>query len=120
SAESVTPIESASKSAEQPVKASSKGKASVLGQKPSMERQLNDAWYNRGSIQDSYQILQLLGAETSELSEKGLILKQRVEGAYRLFNSTLEVPPRTHGCVYTPESGRVMYTVHSTPIFNSN
>lgn len=88
--------------------------------KPSVERLLNDAWYNRGSIQDSYQILSSLEDATSELSERGSILKQRVEAAYRLFKQGVEIPVRTQGCAYKPESGRVMYTVHSTPIFNSN
>lgn len=119
-AKSIPPIEPAVTSPQPAGNGSSKGKVSAPAQKPSVERQLNDTWYNRGSIQDSHEILQALGKETSQLSEKGLILKQRVEGAYRLFNQELEVPARTQGCAYTPETGRVMYTVHSTPIFNSN
>ncbi|GAB3595822.1 Putative glycosyltransferase EpsF [Corynebacterium faecale] len=100
------------------VKPKSKGISATP--QPSVERQLNDAWYNRGSISESYAILQALGDNTSKLSDKGLILKKRVEGAYRLFNGQLKVPNRSQGCAYTPENQRIMYAVHSTPIFNSN
>lgn len=88
--------------------------------KPSVERDLNDAWYNRGSINESYGILQSLGNDTSQLSENGLVLKKRVEGTFRLYNGQITVPERSQGCAYTPEKQRVMYAVHSTPIFNSN
>lgn len=86
----------------------------------SPEQRLNDAWYNRGSITDAIVVLNSLDDDSSELSDKGKILKDQVEGIYRLFVDTPDIPDRLKGCAYTPEHGRVMYAVHSTPVFNSN
>lgn len=87
---------------------------------PSLERQLNDAWYNRGALTEAREILKSFDDNKNPLSEKGKLLAKQLEGIYQLSIGRVEVPIKSEGCAYTPEADRVMYTVHSTPVFNSN
>ncbi|WP_156802479.1 glycosyltransferase [Corynebacterium lubricantis] len=84
------------------------------------ESELNKAWYERGSISESEKILRTAQKHDYEFSAAGQRTVDRVEGSVRLRNGAISVPPRLADVAYLPELGRIMYAVHSTPIFNSN
>lgn len=85
------------------------------------EKDLVRAWYGDGSISSAAAIIEELSAEQMELaSEKTQRLITRIKGIVAVANSQLEVPPRTDSPAYLVEDDRVMYCVHSTPVFNSN
>lgn len=81
---------------------------------------LNHAWYQEGSINKSHKLITNAAVDFDVLPEKTRILIKRVKGAYRLSQQNLVIPKRSLGCAYLPEPDRVLYAVHSTPVFNSN
>ncbi|MEE1650733.1 glycosyltransferase [Brachybacterium sp. J144] len=83
-------------------------------------RVINRTWFGHGMIEEPAalaiahpELVEQLGAK-----EKGII--ERVLGDDRLRREGVTVPPRSSGAVFLPEPSRVMYCVHSTPVFNSN
>lgn len=81
---------------------------------------VNRLWFDHGSISDSASFVERHRSKINDLSPAMEILCQRILGEYRLQQSGATIPSRSHGPVYTPERNRVMYCVHSTPVFNSN
>lgn len=83
-------------------------------------RVINRTWFAHGLIDEPAR----LAAENPQLiaelndREKGIV--ERVLGDHRLRHGGVEVPPRAQGAAYLPEPTRVLYCVHSTPVFNSN
>lgn len=83
-------------------------------------RVINRQWYGEGLIREPAVLLLEHGELVETLSAKHRQLASRILGHHRLAENGAPVPPRAKGVAYTPEPGRVMYCVHSTPAFNSN
>lgn len=81
---------------------------------------LNRAWFQRGDISKCEKLIADYPDLVSKFPPNGMELVGRVHGEARLRDGRIEVPPRAHGVAYRPEIGRVMYCVHSTPVFDSN
>lgn len=81
---------------------------------------LNRAWFQLGDISRCEKLL----ADHSDLAvilpAKGKELVARIHGAVRLRSGRIGVPPRAHNAAYRVEPDRVMYCVHSTPVYDSN
>lgn len=84
------------------------------------EKRLSDAWYHEGSVSAAAGILESIKRQSVVLTPQGRLTALRVEGASRLKEKGVNVPPRSKDKAYVPEPDRVMYAVHSTPVFNSN
>ena len=83
-------------------------------------RVVNRLWYNHGAIKTPADFIFENQDLVTGLAPKDVILVQRVLGEDRLRKNGITVPARAAGIAYVPEPGRVMYCVHSTPVFNSN
>ncbi|WP_025387292.1 glycosyltransferase [Corynebacterium casei] len=83
------------------------------------ETELKRLWYDAGKISESYDLIHRTSVDTSQDEKLTRLIKQ-VKGEYRLFNSEIVLSSMEGGASYIPELGRVMYCVHSTPVFNSN
>lgn len=81
---------------------------------------LNRVWFQQGSISDCEALLTAHPDLVKGLPEKGQDLVRRIRGEARLRAGRVTVPPRSHGSAYRTERGRIMYCVHSTPVFDSN
>ena len=83
-------------------------------------RVVNHRWFTRGEIREPAALLRehpslvaLLGPEQRRVAEQIL-------GYERMLQAAPQIPARASGAAYTPEPGRIMYCVHSTPTYNSN
>ena len=81
---------------------------------------LSRTWFQRGDIAACETLLAENTDLLGELPHEGGELVARIRGELRLRDGRITVPPRAHGAAYRVEHGRVMYCVHSTPIFDSN
>ncbi|WP_422115729.1 glycosyltransferase [Brachybacterium sp. UNK5269] len=81
---------------------------------------LNRAWFQRGDVTSCETMLTDHPDLVDELPDKGKELVARIHGESRLRDGRVTVPPRAHDAAYRVEHGRVMYCVHSTPIYDSN
>ena len=81
---------------------------------------LNRAWFHRGEITGCEALIAEHPELVARFPPKGSELVGRVRGEARLRDGRVVVPPRAHRPAYRVESGRVMYCVHSTPVFDSN
>lgn len=93
---------------------------SVWATQKSFERALNYQWYNLGSISGAKSFIDDNPRWVPEASDRATILIHRVKGAWLLQRNSVSIPVRSQGIAYTAEPDRIMYCVHSTPIFNSN
>ncbi len=85
-----------------------------------LARVVNRMWFRHGEITRPARFLTQHASLVAESSTKDQILAQRILGEQRVLDSGVLVPPRAKGLDYVAERGRVMYCVHSTPVFNSN
>lgn len=83
-------------------------------------RVLNRSWYGHGMIDEPAQLIFDNPELVDSLAEREKSIADRILGDHRLRHGGVPVPPRTEGIAYLPEPERVMYCVHSTPVFNSN
>ncbi|WP_405216959.1 glycosyltransferase [Agrococcus sp. Ld7] len=83
-------------------------------------RVLNRMWFNHGSIEAPARYILEHPEAAEALTSKQAVLATRILGEYRLAQRGVSVPPRASGIAYVAEPRRVMYCVHSTPIYNSN
>lgn len=81
---------------------------------------LNRAWFARGDISRCERLIERHPELIAELPAKADELISRVLGEARLRDGRIALPSRAHGAAYRVEPGRVMYCVHSTPVFDSN
>lgn len=81
---------------------------------------LNRVWFQRGDIARCEVLIAEHPELVAKLSPNGQELVGRVHGEARLRDGRIQVPSRAHGAAYRAETDRVMYCVHSTPIFDSN
>src|SRR5699024_3309430 len=81
---------------------------------------LNRAWFQRGDISMCEKLLNGHPELVNSLPDQGKELVARIHGAARLRRSLISVPSRSHDAAYRVEVGRVMYCVHSTPVYDSN
>ncbi|MGP4917150.1 glycosyltransferase [Brachybacterium tyrofermentans] len=81
---------------------------------------LSRAWFDKGHLSLCEELINKHGSliGTKDLKLKAIV--ERIQGELRLRDGRLSIPPRAHGAAYVPESGRVLYCVHSTPVFDSN
>lgn len=86
----------------------------------SFELAVNYLWYNQGAISGTHEFMQNNLEWIDSASEKLGILSGRIASAYRLQKSGVKLPKRSRGAAYVAEPERIMYCVHSTPVFNSN
>lgn len=91
-----------------------------LVDKASLEREMNDAWYERGDISEAYRLAGLARRMSISFSASGERTARRVREAHAWLTAPQELPPRCETPAYVPEPSRIMYTLHSTPVFNSN
>ncbi|MGY5765400.1 glycosyltransferase [Brachybacterium sp. DNPG3] len=83
-------------------------------------RAVNRSWHGHGMIEAPAAFLRENPALVAQLDDRKRLIAERVLGDQRLQESGIPVPPRAEGSVFLPEPDRVMYCVHSTPVFNSN
>ncbi|PCC41528.1 glycosyltransferase [Brevibacterium aurantiacum] len=81
---------------------------------------LSRTWFQRGDIITCERLLENHSNLAEGLPPKGRELVARIRGAARLRRAQELVPPRAHEAAYRVEPGRVMYCVHSTPVYDSN
>ncbi|MGP9707004.1 glycosyltransferase [Brachybacterium sp. AOP24-D1-21] len=83
-------------------------------------RVINRQWFTLGQITEPA----LLALEHPELVDEMSANEQKVVrlilGHHRFAPDALPIPERARGIAYLPEPGRVLYCVHSTPVYNSN
>lgn len=84
------------------------------------ENALNYYWYSLGSVSGSQSFVDENPEWASRVSDRAAIVIRRVKGSWQLQQGELKIPVRSKGIAYTSEPDRIMYCVHSTPIFNSN
>ncbi|WP_158316688.1 glycosyltransferase [Agrococcus pavilionensis] len=83
-------------------------------------RVVNRLWFGHGSINDTADFIARNPESFAALEAGDRTLAERVMGEQRLLQRGVSVPPRAKGVAYVAEPGRVLYCVHSTPMFNSN
>lgn len=106
-----------------PVRLTTDELRALVSENPSVESVswlLTRLWYTEGSISESAELLANNHELVEELGPKQAALATRVNAHFRLQETPLEIPPRSLGTAYVAEPGRLMYCVHSTPVFNSN
>lgn len=81
---------------------------------------LNRAWFQRGDISSCEKLLAAHPNLADGLETRGRQLVARIHGAVRLRRGRVTVPQRSHKAAYRVEPDRVMYCVHSTPVYDSN
>ncbi|MGW9005116.1 glycosyltransferase [Brevibacterium casei] len=81
---------------------------------------LNRTWFQRGNISKCEGLLAAHHDLAENLPAQGKELVARIRGAARMQRGRVSIPPRSHNAAYRVESGRVMYCVHSDPVFDSN
>lgn len=81
---------------------------------------LNRLWFQQGNISACERLLTEHEDLVQGLPRKGKELVSRIRGEARLLLGRVTVPPRAHGAAYRVERERVMYCVHSTPVYDSN
>ncbi|GAB2475019.1 hypothetical protein GCM10027030_06630 [Luteococcus sediminum] len=85
-----------------------------------LQRVLSRRWYQHGQVEAAAQLVQSEPELVAGLSDRDRLFTERILGEARLRDGAFPVPPRSLRTAYLPEPGRVMYCVHSTPVFNSN
>lgn len=83
-------------------------------------RVLNRGWYGLGLIDEPAGLIEKHPDLLEQLGDREKTMAERILGDHRLRHDGLPIPPRAKGIAYLPEPGRLMYCVHSTPVFNSN
>lgn len=83
-------------------------------------RVVNRSWHGHGNIDRPATLLHENPDLVAGLDERQKFIAERVLGDQRLQAAGIPIPPRSDGAVFPPEPERVMYCVHSTPVFNSN
>lgn len=83
-------------------------------------RVLNRSWHGHGLIDEPAQLILGHPDLVAGFTDREAAIAGRVLGDHRLRHEGVPVPPRSEGVAYLPEPERVMYCVHSTPVFNSN
>ncbi|ATG53770.1 glycosyl transferase family 1 [Brachybacterium ginsengisoli] len=81
---------------------------------------LNRAWYGLGLIDEPARLIGENPDLVEQFEERRRSMVERILGDHRLRHEGPTIPPRAEGVAYLPEPGRLMYCVHSTPVFNSN
>lgn len=83
-------------------------------------RVLNRSWYGHGMIDEPARLIRENPGIVEEFSDRNTLFADRILGEHRLRHQGVPLPERADGIAYTAEPERVMYCVHSTPVFNSN
>lgn len=79
------------------------------------------AWYHDGEVTRALSLLEDHAEVAEQLNRPGRQVAERLRGFARLTDRAEGwIPPRSEGAAYVPERGRVLYCVHSTPIYHSN
>ncbi len=81
---------------------------------------LKRAWYTEGDLTQVSKVLENYPDLVADLNEEDTHLKERILGDIRMMENPIKIPERSDTVAYLPEPGRIMYCVHSTPVFNSN
>lgn len=85
-----------------------------------LARVLGRMWFTLGDITAPAKLLRKHSSLVAMLDPKERVLAERILGEQRLLDEGVSIPPRSRGVAYVAEPDRVMYCVHSTPVFNSN
>ncbi|MFC0675716.1 glycosyltransferase [Brachybacterium hainanense] len=85
-----------------------------------LARVVNRCWYGHGMIEEPARLLLEHPDLVEHFNDKERTLAERVLGDHRLMVAGIAVPPRAPGAAYIAEPDRLLYCVHSTPVFNSN
>jgi len=86
----------------------------------SLTRLVVRQWYQNGFIREPAQLLERHHDLAARLQPRDRRTADRIIGAARVMANPIVIPDRSSGAAYSPEPGRVMYCVHSTPIYSSN
>lgn len=84
-----------------------------------LERALKDLWYRAGEIGEALQLVDEFPSLVEGMTANGQTLVTRLRGASAVLGG-VSIPERGGAPALGVEPGRVMYCVHSTPVFNSN
>ncbi|OXS81928.1 glycosyltransferase [Kocuria marina] len=97
---------------------------SGLGQNQSprwMAAALRRMYFQDGDLHRPLALIKKYPALLPQLSHRDRVLAQRIESATELWNAPGQlIPPKCVGAAIKCERHRVMYCVHSTPVFHSN
>src|SRR5690625_1941080 len=85
-----------------------------------LKRVLTRAWYTHGKIDEPAELIADNSLLVARFTKQDKKLAEQILAAKRVKAKTILLPPRARGASYLTEPGRVMYCVHSTPVFNSN
>jgi glycosyltransferase involved in cell wall biosynthesis/spore maturation protein CgeB len=83
-------------------------------------RVVNRLWFVHGAITEAAEFVTRHAESIGALEGSDRTLVERVMGEHRFLQRGVSVPPRAKGLAYVAEPERVLYCVHSTPMFNSN
>ncbi|MFX0538669.1 glycosyltransferase [Ornithinimicrobium sp. Y1847] len=81
---------------------------------------VNRAWFTHGLIDEPAALLQAWPDLADGLTGSVAAIAGRIRGARRLEDVANWIPKRSPGIAYIAERDRLMYCVHSTPVYNSN
>ena len=95
-----------------------------MAQEPTLEvlhGALLRAWYHDGEVARALHLLAEHPDLAEQLNRPGRLVAERIRGFDRLASRAARwIPPRSSGPAYVPERDRVLYCVHSTPVYQSN
>ncbi|ADU47661.1 glycosyl transferase group 1 [Intrasporangium calvum DSM 43043] len=81
---------------------------------------LSHAWYQLGLISAPAEVLRRHPDVAVNLKGHPRVLAELIRGEERLLGASVNLPETGRGAAYLPERDRVMYCVHSSPVFNTN
>ncbi|MCX7542893.1 glycosyltransferase [Corynebacterium sp. P5848] len=85
-----------------------------------LARVVNREWFQNGLIDEPAGLILENIDLLENMEDRDRWNAERVLGAYRLKDPSGWIPPRTGSPAYTVDENRVLYCVHSTPVYNSN
>lgn len=83
------------------------------------ETELKRLWFQEGSINKSFSLVQSTDSKNFHNESLSKLIEQ-VKGEFRLLQRGITLPPTGGNASFIQEPGRIMYCVHSSPVFNSN
>ena len=81
---------------------------------------LSRGWFQEGMVGGLVPVVERYPELAEGLTGADAALPRRILGGDRVARLGVPVPPPARGPAYQPERGRIMYCVHSTPVFNTN
>lgn len=85
-----------------------------------LSKLISIAWKHLGAVESLRALVEEYSDLISELDDQAKSILELASGLTRLASGRVEIPSASAGAAYIAEPRRIMYAVHSTPVFNSN